>query len=102
MVLKHKNYKMSILDKIWTTKDGTKIKFRDMSKTHIVNCINFTQRNIKELDETLKYPPSSDGELSMVSNKMYAQVHELYDIKVEQLELLKQVYKLKYENNFET
>lgn len=91
-----------ILDKTWTTKDGTKLKFRDMSKTHIFNCMKLTQRTIKDLDETLKYPLSSDGELSMVSNRMYGEVHELYDMKREQLELLRQVYKLKYENNFKT
>lgn len=35
-------------DGIWTKKDGTEIRVKDMESSHIENCIRMLQRQIKE------------------------------------------------------
>ena len=38
-------------DFIWETKDGKKIPVGEMEESHIINCIKFGERKIKEINE---------------------------------------------------
>lgn len=83
------------MNDIWITKEGKKIKYKDMTKSHLFNVINLVKNQINEINETLKYPPSSDGELLYISNNMYAQLNEFLEYKEKQLKELEKTYKLK-------
>ena len=52
-------------NKKWTTKDGTKIRIRDMSTTHIENCLNMLRRmHVAALNVD---PSMMNGEQAMLS-----------------------------------
>ena len=43
----------NIGDKIWTTKDGQKIKYRDLTESHIKNIANKTFRTVYQYISTI-------------------------------------------------
>lgn len=51
--------------KIWKTKDGRKIRIKDLDDGHLVNCIKMIERNVAWLQSIIP-PPMFNGEMAQL------------------------------------
>jgi hypothetical protein len=62
--------------KRWTTKDGTKIRIKDMTDEHLLNTIRFLDRKAQEIKDNT-CPPNFSGEMAqMCAEQAYDQLIE--------------------------
>lgn len=50
------------MNKFWTTKEGNRIAYKDLSNDHLLNIINHVKKQISLARDMIDNPPLSDDE----------------------------------------
>jgi phage-related minor tail protein len=80
---KQLNKFLAFCEEEWTTKDGSKIKYKDLEVDHINNIINYLQKRLDNMEDTLDFP-SFRGEAA----QHYGEI--AFNQEVDQIRALKQ------------
>lgn len=62
--------------KLWTTRDGTKVRIKDMTNSHLVNTINLLRRVANKEASTLTFPMFSGEEAQRCAENDYDMIME--------------------------